>query len=278
MLATRRLGNVSRIDVAELLALYDEQLRGRLPDRLPTGVRVERDGPLLRFHGLRFGGFIEYRDLDGLEGPALDELITRQVSVFAEAGEQFEWKLHAHDLPADLPDRLRAAGFVPEDTETVVIAPVAAVAGEPRVPEGVALREVSSRVDLERIAALHGAVWQREDLVLADFLEAEREVDPDALVIVAAEAGDTIVSAAWVRFAPDTDFATFWGGATLEAWRGRGIYRALVAYRARLAERRGYRYLEVDALDDSRPILQRLGFVAVTTTTPYIWKPDIAVA
>ena len=33
------------------------------------------------------------------------------------------------------------------------------------------------------------------------------------------------------------------------------------------------RYLETDASEDSRPILERLGFVAVTTTTPYIWSP-----
>jgi GNAT superfamily N-acetyltransferase len=264
---------VSSADVAELLALYDAQLRGRFPDRLPRAVRVDRDGPLLRFHGMRMGGFIDYRDLGGLEGRALDELIARQVSAFAESGERFEWKLHAHDLPTDLPQRLRAAGFVPEDTETVVIAPVAAVAAQPQLPDGVALREIDGRADLDRVATLHGAVWHEEDLVLADFLEAERAVDPDALVIVVAESGDTMAAAGWVRFAPDTDFATFWGGATLEAWRGRGIYRALIAYRARLAEQRGFRYLEVDASDDSRPILERLGFVAVTTTTPYIWTP-----
>lgn len=265
---------MSGADVGELLALYDAQLRGRLPDRLPSGVRVERDGPLLRYHGMKIGGFIDYRALGGLEGSALDELIARQVSAFAEHGERFEWKLHGHDLPADLARRLRAAGFVPEDTETVVIAAVADIAGEPRLPEGVSLREVASREDLERIAALQGAVWQQDDTWLVEFLEAERAVDPHALVIVVAEAGDTMVSAGWVRFAPDTEFATFWGGATLEAWRGRGIYRALVAYRASLAAQRGCRYVEVDASDESRPILERLGFVAVTTTTPYIWSPD----
>jgi hypothetical protein len=36
---------------------------------------------------------------------------------------------------------------------------------------------------------------------------------------------------------------------------------------------RGIRYLEVDASSESRPILERLGFDAVTTTTPYIWSP-----
>jgi hypothetical protein len=29
----------------------------------------------------------------------------------------------------------------------------------------------------------------------------------------------------------------------------------------------------VDASSDSRPILERLGFIAVTTTTPYVWSP-----
>jgi cysteine synthase len=59
----------------------------------------------------------------------------------------------------------------------------------------------------------------------------------------------------------------------LEAWRGRGIYKATVAYRAGLAAERGFRLLEVDASNDSRPILERLGFVPVTTTTPFIWSP-----
>jgi hypothetical protein len=46
-----------------------------------------------------------------------------------------------------------------------------------------------------------------------------------------------------------------------------------VAYRANLAAERGFRYLETDASDDSRPILERLGFTAVTTTTPWVWSP-----
>jgi GNAT superfamily N-acetyltransferase len=86
-------------------------------------------------------------------------------------------------------------------------------------------------------------------------------------------AGDLVVSAAWIRFQRGTSFATLWGGATLPGWRGRGSYRALVAHRARLAAERGFELLEVDASDESRPILERLGFAAVTTTTPFIWTP-----
>jgi GNAT superfamily N-acetyltransferase len=241
-------------------------------------VTVERDGPLLRFFGL-FGqgnrGFVSYRDLDGLDGAGLDELIARQVRVFAERGERFEWKLHAHDRPPDLRHRLRAAGFVPEDEETVVIAPVDEIAGRPLLPEGVSLREVTDRNDFERIAAFERAAWEKvdDDSWIAESLDAERTADPDGISIVVAEAGGAIVCAGWVRFERGTDFATLWGGATLPAWRGRGIYRTCVAYRASLAAQRGFRFVEVDASSDSRPILERLGFTAVTTTTPYVWSP-----
>ncbi|MGZ4389993.1 MAG: GNAT family N-acetyltransferase, partial [Gaiellaceae bacterium] len=258
-------------DAAELLAAYNAQCRARVPDPLPAGVNVERDGPLLRFTGFDGGGFVGYRELDGIDGDELDELIARQVRLFAERGEPFEWKHHGHDRPADLPQRLRAAGFVPEERETVVIAPVAEVAAEPRLPDGVSIREVGERRDLDRIVSLEQSVWGHDDTWLADSLEKERTADPDALAIFVAEAGDVVVCAGWMRFDRGSDFATLWGGSTLPEWRRRGIYRALVAHRATLAAARGCRFLEVDASDESRPILERLGFVAVTTTTPYVW-------
>ncbi len=260
-------------DVAELLAAYDGQLRARMPERLPEGVRAERDGPLLRFLGLAQGGFVEYRDVGMLDGASLDGLIARQVEVFAARGESFEWKLHGHDRPADLAQRLRAAGFVPESEETVVIAAAASVAGEPRLPDGVQLREVSDRSELDRIEAMEQAIWEDDRGRLGESLEAELAVDENALAVVVAEAGDAVVCAGWVRFEGGTEFATLWGGGTLPGWRGQGIYRAIVAYRASLAAERGFRYLEVDASDESRPILERLGFVAVTTTTPFVWSP-----
>ena len=262
-------------DVTELLVAYDAQLRDHVHDPLPSGASAERDGPLLRLFGLGGRGFVVYRDLGGLEGADLDDLIARQVRVFAERGERFEWKLHGHDRPPDLRRRLRAAGFVPEDEETVVIAPVQEVAGALRLPERVSLREVTERSDFDRIAAAQPDIWQEDDepTWLAESLEAEKRADPHYLTVVVAEVDRAVVCAGWVRFEHGTDFATFWGGGTVPAWRGRGIYRATVAYRANLAAERGFRFIEVDASSDSRPILERLGFVAVTTTTPYVWSP-----
>jgi GNAT superfamily N-acetyltransferase len=263
---------VSDEDLVALLSAYDAQLRAHVHDRLPARVRVERDGPLLRVVGFGGRGMVEYHDLEGLGGDELDELIARQVRKFAERGESFEWKLHGHDRPADLPERLRTAGFVPEDMETVLIAPVAAIAIAASVPDGVLVREVSEGDDFERIAQLEETIWGEDGGWIVTLAE-ERAADPDGLRIFIAEAGDVVVCAGWVRFPSGTEFATLWGGGTLPAWRRRGIYRALVAHRARLAAERGCRYLEVDASDESRPILERLGFVALTTTTPYVWSP-----
>jgi GNAT superfamily N-acetyltransferase len=261
--------------VSELLDAYDAQLRAHVPDRLPDSVQVERDGPLVRTTGFGNRGFVGYRDLDGIDGQELDALIARQVQIFEERGEPFEWKLHGHDRPADLPERLRAAGFVPEEKETVVIGPVGAVAAEPSLPDGVVIEEIRERGDFARIAQLEESVWNEQVGWVNDLAE-ERQADPEGLSVFVANAGELTVCAGWVRFPSDTEFVTFWGGATLPDWRGRGIYRALVAHRASLAAERGRRYIEVDASDDSRPILERLGFVAVTTTTPYVWSPPVS--
>ncbi|MFG1655540.1 GNAT family N-acetyltransferase [Micromonospora chersina] len=262
------------LDARSLRDAYDTQIRPEIPDPLPAGVTVDRDGPLVRILGLDHRGFITYRTLDGLAGADLDALIARQVEFFRARGEGAEWKLNGHDEPADLGDRLRAAGFVPEDLETVVVGPVAALAAAvPVLPEGVRLREVTSREDLERIAAMEEAVWNEDRSHLVTGLAKEVEADPQSITIVVAEAGDTVVSAGWVRYLRNTGFATLWGGSTLPEWRRKGVYRALVAYRARLAEQRGKTLVQVDCSPDSRPILERLGLVAVTTTTPYVYTP-----
>jgi GNAT superfamily N-acetyltransferase len=263
-----------QLSAPELLAVYDAQLRAYVPARLPEGEVAERDGPLLRFHGGAGQGWVLYRDLDGIDGTELDELIARQVAFFRDRGERFEWKYHGHDLPADLPARLLAAGFVPEPTETILIAEVDGIASEPVFPDGVTLREVTERADLEGIEALESAVWGEEESWVVDMLDSELTADPESITVVVAEAGETVVCAGWIRFDPGNEFGTLWGGATLPEYRRRGIYRATVAYRANLAQARGKRYLETDASDDSNPILQRLGFVPVTTTTPYIWSPE----
>ncbi|MFJ4411098.1 GNAT family N-acetyltransferase [Streptomyces sp. NPDC088910] len=256
-----------------LLAAYDEQMRGA-PPNLPAGVRCEWDGPVLRLSG-QYRGFVSTPPDLGVEGTELDRLIARQRDFFAARGEAVEWKTRAHDRPADLPERLLAAGFVPEERETVVIGRAEEMTADPVLPDGVVLRQVTADADLRRIAAMESAVWGQDWGWLADDLAGRIAAAPTEVVVLVAEADGQVVSAAWLVVRTGTDFAGLWGGSTLEAWRGRGIYRALVAARANVAAARGIRYLQVDASDDSAPILRRLGFHAVTTTTPYIWSPPV---
>ena len=87
-----------------------------------------------------------------------------------------------------------------------------------------------------------------------------------------AEAGGHVVAAGRLEPVPGTDFAGIWGGSTLEEWRGRGIYRALTAARARSALRLGKTLINSDSTEYSRPILEGYGFLKVSTTTPYLWR------
>ncbi|PDP85809.1 GNAT family N-acetyltransferase [Glycomyces fuscus] len=254
-----------------LLAAYDEQMRDA-PRDLPAGVRAERDGPVTRLVG-QHRGMVHAPPDTGARGVALDRLIARQRDRFAARGESVEWKTHGHDLPADLPDRLRAAGFVPEERETVLIGRTDAVATAPVPPAGVVLRRVAETADLRRIADMESRVWGADRSWPGEHLAARIAADPENIVVMVAEAGDETVSAGWLVFREGTDFAGLWGGSTLPGWRGRGIYRALVSARARIAAARGARHLQVDASGDSAPILRRLGFQEVTTTTPYVWSP-----
>lgn len=258
-------------DIDDLRAIYDTQMRGvqRTP---PAGVRYEQDGPVLRVVGQYRGLITAPRDT-GLRGAELDRLIARQRDYFAARGEAVEWKTRGHDEPADLADRLHAAGFRPEERETVLVGRAEDLATEPVLPHGVVLREVGDEAGLHRIAALESTVWGQDMAWLADDLIGRMATAPDEIAVLAAEADGQVVSAAWLSLRPGTQFAALWGGSTLPAWRRRGIYRALVARRARLALARGAAYLQVDASNDSAPILRRLGLQEVTTTTPYVWTP-----
>jgi GNAT superfamily N-acetyltransferase len=117
-------------------------------------------------------------------------------------------------------------------------------------------------------------VWGEDLTFFAEFLYKEAQANPEDVVLLVAEAGGQVVLTARANLFAGSEFATLWAGSTRAEWRGRGIYRASVAYRARLAAQRGFKYLQVDASDDSRPILERLGFTTVSSTTPYVWSPQ----
>ncbi|MFJ4879086.1 GNAT family N-acetyltransferase [Streptomyces sp. NPDC088745] len=199
-----------------------------------------------------------------------DAVIAEQVRHYTALGLDFEWKHYSHDRPEDLPRRLRAAGFVPEDPEAVMVAETAGLAVPPVLPDGVRLVEVTDAAGVDLMVRAHDLAFGTDGTRIGQQVLDRLTEAPDTVSVVVALAGDEPVSAARAEFDPGTRFASLWGGGTAPEWRGRGIYRALVAHRARTAAARGYHYLQSDAvLDTSRPILQRLGFAQISVTTPY---------
>ena len=132
----------------ELRAAYDDQLR--TDAEMARATEVVREGPLL-WAVFDHGGFVSYRDLGGLEGEALDELIDRTVRHFRDDTdvESFEWKSRGHDLPADLGERLEAHGLVAEPVETVMIGEASLLADLRRTefPEMVWERQQNGRTN-----------------------------------------------------------------------------------------------------------------------------------
>lgn len=258
---------------ADLLAAYDAQVRPAESADLPPGVVAEKDGPIVSVVGHHRGFIPSPPGLD-VDLAELDELIERARARFSVRHEAVEWKTWSHDPQPGLADRLVAAGFVAEEPETVLVAEVATLrAAVIPAPEGVEIRRTAAAQDLSDVATLNDEVWGAPMGWLHEDLLRRVEVGPDHVDVFVAALDGRIVAAGWLATNPGTDFAGLWGGATLAAFRRRGIYRALVLHRARLAGELGYRYLQVDASPDSRPILERMGFTAITTTTPYVWSP-----
>lgn len=198
-----------------------------------------------------------------------DALIGAQVSRFAELALPWEWKYYSYDQPAGLPGRLRAAGFIPEAAETLLVADIADLDLDTRPPAGVDLVPVTDADGAAMVVRVHNEVFGGDHAAVGSAIMDTLESRPRPAEAVVAVAGDVAISSGRVEFPEGSDFASLWGGGTLPAWRGRGVFRSLVAYRARLARDRGYRYLQVDASADSRPILQRLGFTELAKTTPF---------
>lgn len=263
------------MDHAAVLALFDRDMReGARPDG--PGARVERVGGVVRQIGSEQGwSGVVWSDLD--EAGA-DAAITEQIRYFSGLGRDFEWKLYGHDLPVDLGHRLRVAGFTAAPEETLMVAEVADLTLDVEPPEGVRILPVTDRAGVDLVADVHEKAFGTDSSRMRHQLLAQLTGDTETVVAVVALAGDVPVSAARMELLPGTRFAGLWGGGTVESWRGRGVYRALVAHRARVAADRGYRYVQVDALARSRPILARLGFEPLTTTTPYEYAVGSAAA
>ena len=258
--------------LASLLAAYDEELR--TDAETPGALAIARLGPLrlVTFPGGR--GFVTYRDLAGADRDAIQGLVMDAVEHFGQdpSIKGVEWKTRGHDHAPGLHDALLNSGFTPEEPESIMIGEAQTLAVDVPTPAGVELRRVTTEADVRAMCAMQGAVFDDPDSEEIADAVLRRLTSDDGMELWVAESQGQIIGAGRLEPVHESRFAGIWGGATTPEWRGRGVYRALTAVRARSALRAGKTLIHSDSTECSRPILERSGLVRVSTTTPYQWR------
>lgn len=252
-------------DLPALRAVFDQEVRldieypGTEKDVLLNAAGQPR---LVRFSRPAPGrSFILYQHFAAAEA---DAEIDAQLAYFSERQLPFDWRIFAHDTPADLPARLTARGWIPEDPDAIMLLDLATAPATLLAPVTADVRAITTRAQLADVITVMEGVWGGDfswiNTRLGDHLDI-----PGYLEIYAAYVDDTPASAAWVYLPPHTQFASLWAGSTVSPYRGQGLYTALLATRVQSAQRRGYRYLVVSAGPMSQPIVARHGFTQLTT-------------
>jgi hypothetical protein len=256
------------VNIPEILALFDRQMRREATPE-DAGLRIERAERITRAIGPGPGPEDYCILWSSLDPRTADAAIAAERERAAAEGRALEWKVYGHDRPADLGARLTAQGFEQDERETLVAFDLRErVTAVP----GIVVRRIGPE-DLDAVGEVKAAVWGREAAGQVETLGRTLRQMPERLSIHLAEDEEGRPAAVgWLRKPAGVAFASLWGGSTVPQLRGRGFYRALVAARLREAAEAGYRYALVDARETSRPILERLGFVPLTTVRGFLWR------
>jgi GNAT superfamily N-acetyltransferase len=164
------------------------------------------------------------------------------------------------------------AGFEADEAETFLAFDLEGGGLESAPVPGVEIRSAGDEAGLRDFVTANGAAFGHSDHPFQKIDVLLPRLADGSLVIHVAYAEGQPISGGRLVLMPGSAFAGLYGGGTDPAWRGRGVYRALVATRAAEARARGVRYLTVDARETSWPILERLGFQALAQVTGWVLR------
>jgi hypothetical protein len=193
MSPTRSRAAEGGVDRDALLAAFDAQIRRRPRADGPDDCVERADGVVRLVSGADGWSGITWSGLDGLDA---DAVIAAQIARFAGRDRAWEWKHYSHDHPADLTERLLAAGFTPEPAEALLVAEIAALSLDTPPPAGVELRPVVDRSGVDALVSLHAEVFGEADTGMGRALLAGIAREPATAAGVVAFAGATPISAA----------------------------------------------------------------------------------
>ncbi|GAA3987957.1 DUF2716 domain-containing protein [Allokutzneria multivorans] len=258
-----------------LLAAYDEQVRGHLPERAPMGAVIERDGPAIRTH------YGTHGTVRHSPAPDLIGLISRQQEAFAARHEPVEWRAYSHDaIPLDA--ALRAAGFTEgAPARTLLIAELDDLTTEVAPAKRMRVRRLDHGYhrlrELNSVAETSGPHTR----ALPEIREDHGNLLSWSLNVQLLESEAKLVGAGWAEAVGSTEFVAVRGMTGphpefVPAWVRWARNRRSVHVGTGLAPDR--RYFTAEA--PTGPVLDALlavGFRAVSTVRTYSWTPINAV-
>lgn len=239
---------------------------------------LERPGELLEALPLitrrsMLGGEVNDVCAYALDEENADAEIATQCAHFRDLGRAFEWKVFSFDAPSDLLERLGQAGFEIGGQEALVVYDLEdGLAPFKQVP-AVEVRRITRLDQLPDFKMVSEGVFGKDFSLTTNALAeaiSSGQTGHDAYV---AYVDGHPASVGRIYTDPRSRFAGLYGGGTLPEYRRKGIYGAVVAARAHHAAAEGIRYLQVDAMATSLPILERAGFVRVADTWPCLFAP-----
>jgi GNAT superfamily N-acetyltransferase len=247
------------MDLGRVLTQYDVEVRA-CPTAQP-GFRVKQTDGVIRLTG--HFNFISWWDL---RPGAARQAVANQAAHFRSRRESLICRVYEYDKPAELGDYLADEGFEAEQPGTLMIFDLADQLTAPVGPD-TEIRRVTTLEDLQGFIAASDVAFGKQE---SWWIEAysSRLGDPDLGLYIALVSGKTVASARLEL--GSSNFGLLFGGGVSPSHRRQGLYRALVAERAKEARRRGCRYLVSDARETSRPILQNLGFVGAAMETTWV--------
>lgn len=106
-----------------------------------------------------------------------------QAAYFASIGQDFEWKVYAHDSPAELGELLVGLGFEPEPEEIIVYLDLTALPENLTASSTANVERVVDPLVVDEIIAMMKSVWNEDFSDLASSLKAELKGDAEHLGI-----------------------------------------------------------------------------------------------
>jgi hypothetical protein len=256
------------LDLHSILSLFDQDRRTRCQD----GEVLDSVSNISRLRAA--DGSYHLIISSSLAPETADAVIEREIDHHRAIGAGFEWKLYFHDRPTDLLDRLKRRGFEIGPREAVMILDLEN--RPPWVNDNLKVRvdRVETLQQVEIYRAVAEKVFEKDYRLTSSQLARAIQTGSTQHRGYIAFSDNEPVSIGRLYTHPGSPFAGLYGGGTLKEHRSRGFYRALVAVRARDAITSAARFLQVDALPTSQPILERMGFRILTHTWPCEWRPE----